>query len=156
MAQYIPLSHSWGGHHPIVTTQSGLHDHKQGIDLDSLPKTYQDVIVVTQRLGHRHLWIDSLCIIQDSKSDWGKEAGRKAEVYQNSWLTVSATRSTSPTSGCFNSPENQVIVPKGEAYNYPFILNTRHPIEHVTPDSGSDVLKPQNGKFPLLARGWAY
>jgi hypothetical protein len=79
-----------------------------------------------------------------------------AEVYQNSWLTISASRSTSPTSGCFNSPKNQVIVLKGETYDYPFILYARHPIEHVTLDWGSDVLKPQNGKFPLLARGWAY
>jgi hypothetical protein len=79
-----------------------------------------------------------------------------AEVYQNSWLTISATWSPSPTSGCFDSLENQAIVLKGEVCNYPFILYTRRSMENVTLDWGSDVLKPQNGKYPLLARGWAY
>jgi hypothetical protein len=45
---------------------------------------------------------------------------------------------------------------KGDAYNYPFILYARHPVEHVPLDWGPSVLMPQKGKFPRLARGWAY
>jgi hypothetical protein len=41
-----------------------------------------------------------------------------------------------------------VIVLKGEAYNYPFILYARHPIEYVPVDWGPDtVLMPQKGNF---------
>lgn len=40
------------------------------IDMDELPKTFQDAIVITRRLGARYLWIDSLYIIQDSVEDW--------------------------------------------------------------------------------------
>jgi hypothetical protein len=82
-AQYRTLSHSWGGHHPIVTTTSSLLKHQQGIQFNALPKTYQDAILITRKLGHQYIWIDSLCILQDSKFDWENEGAKMAEVYQN-------------------------------------------------------------------------
>ncbi|KAK1502880.1 hypothetical protein CTAM01_04869 [Colletotrichum tamarilloi] len=38
--------------------------------MTSLSKTFQDAVLVTRRLGIKYIWIDSLCIIQDSKLDW--------------------------------------------------------------------------------------
>jgi hypothetical protein len=157
-AQYIALSHSWGGHHPITTTQSTLQDHKKGIHFDSLPKTFQDAILITRRLGHRYIWIDSLCIIQDSKSDWEYEAARMADVYQNAWLTISATRSSSPSNGCYNSEETQTVQMKGVIRNSPFILYARQQMEHVPLSWGPDSRLDKKKRFslPLLARGWAF
>jgi hypothetical protein len=37
-----------------------------------------------------YLWIDSLCIIQDSKEDWANECSHMAGVYTNSYLTIAA------------------------------------------------------------------
>jgi hypothetical protein len=45
-----------------------------GISVDASPKTFQDVIYATWRLGIQYLWIDSLCIIQDSNEDWNVDS----------------------------------------------------------------------------------
>jgi hypothetical protein len=51
---------------------------------------------ITRRLGLRYLWINSLCIIQDSKEDWIKEAAQMDLIYKNSKATIVAE-------GCPNS-----------------------------------------------------
>lgn len=33
------------------------------IPYENLPKTFQDAIWMTQQLGMKYLWIDSLCIV---------------------------------------------------------------------------------------------
>ncbi|KAF1943812.1 HET-domain-containing protein [Clathrospora elynae] len=45
--------------------------------------TFKEAIRVTRCLGYRYLWIDSLCILQDSETDWEYEARRMAIVYGN-------------------------------------------------------------------------
>ncbi|KAH7417832.1 heterokaryon incompatibility protein-domain-containing protein [Cadophora sp. MPI-SDFR-AT-0126] len=61
-----------------------------GISFNSLPRTFQDAIVVTRRLGLTYLWIDSLCIIQDSMEDWEKESKEMQNVYANAVINISA------------------------------------------------------------------
>lgn len=64
--KYIALSHCWGGCKDGQTLQSNLAARLQTIDDSELPKTFQDAVRCARRLGVPHLWIDSLCIIQDS------------------------------------------------------------------------------------------
>jgi hypothetical protein len=59
--QYITLSHCWGESHRIKTTESNLEAHKKGILLSTLPKTFQDAVLVARFLQIRYLWIDTLC-----------------------------------------------------------------------------------------------
>jgi hypothetical protein len=66
-----------------------------------MPKTFQDMLLVAQQMRVQYVWIDSLCIIQDDDSDWERESSRMADIYMNSYLTVSASTSTSSSSGCF-------------------------------------------------------
>ncbi|KAM7208155.1 Heterokaryon incompatibility protein (HET) domain containing protein [Naviculisporaceae sp. PSN 640] len=100
-APYICLSHVWG-HRPFVRTKSGnLASHKQSLDIDNLPQTFRDAIRYTRELGVRYLWIDSLCIIQDSHADWTIEASKMASIYQGSFLVLSAASSESPYGGLF-------------------------------------------------------
>jgi len=56
---------------------------------------------VAQYLGLRYIWIDSLCIIQDSKEDWQKEAGLMGQVYSNSVCNISATGASDGSEGLF-------------------------------------------------------
>ncbi len=111
--QYISLSHCWGGEKPLITTRATLDDHKAGIAFSSLPKTFQDAVKITRKLGIRYLWIDSLCIVQDDPADWQAEASRMATTYRNSWLTVSATSSTSPSSGVFKTGQAAYVTDGG-------------------------------------------
>jgi hypothetical protein len=57
-------------------------------ELASSAYFFFEAIRVTRTLGHRFLWIDSLCIIQDSTSDWEYEAARMAIVYGNAACNI--------------------------------------------------------------------
>ncbi|KAH8901957.1 HET-domain-containing protein [Coniochaeta sp. PMI_546] len=166
--RYISLSHSWGGEQPLTTTRATLDQHKAGIPLGSLPATFQDAFHVARRLGIRYLWIDSLCIIQDSPEDWQREASRMASIYRNSWLTVYATASSSPSSGIFrdnqavwiqaDDPEDEtldILFPEAAKLRQNLRLSLRFATVH--PDF-SPYAEPerQQQALPLLSRAWAY
>jgi hypothetical protein len=61
--------------------------------------------VITRKLGYRYLWIDSLCIIQDSAEDWGIESAQMAAIYQRAALTLAAACATSGDTGLFQRRE---------------------------------------------------
>ncbi|KAE9365942.1 HET-domain-containing protein [Stipitochalara longipes BDJ] len=86
----------------ITTTQANLGTHLQSIPWASLSKTYQNAIDFTKFLGCRYLWIDSLCIIQDSTDDWEHEAANMAYIYSESYLNIAATQSSKLNDGLFN------------------------------------------------------
>lgn len=88
--RYICLSHCWGGSQHFRTTNETVKERMISINIDDLPLNFQDTIDLTRRLGVRYLWIDALCIIQDSKDDWEAEAAKMGVYYKNSWLTIAA------------------------------------------------------------------
>jgi hypothetical protein len=82
---YATLSHCWGiGAKPLVTETATLLQRLTSIAIDTMPKTFADAVQITRLLGIRALWIDSLCIIQDSKTDWERESACMDDVYANS------------------------------------------------------------------------
>jgi hypothetical protein len=99
--RYATLSHVWGSapqdQQPAYRTLSRNYRARltAGILRSELPRCFVDAIDVAWRLRCRYLWIDSLCIIQDSQADWAAEAGRMADVYRNSWCNLSATACSS-------------------------------------------------------------
>lgn len=103
-AKYVALSHCWGGHVPLTTTQGTLAARQCGIELDSLPKTFRDAIMVTRALDLQYIWIDSLCIIQDSRQDWNDQAPQMHRIYDNAVLTIAADGAVNGTVG-LSSPE---------------------------------------------------
>lgn len=99
---YCTLSHSWGGATDILTlTSKNLSDLFSLFSIQRLPRTFRDAIDITQWLGHRHLWIDCLCIVQDLDEDWTFEASRMSSVYENSSCNIAAMTGTTPHHGCF-------------------------------------------------------
>ncbi|KAE9366714.1 HET-domain-containing protein [Stipitochalara longipes BDJ] len=98
---YVSLSHRWGQLQIITTTQSTISQRKHGIDIISLPKTFQDAVLITRQLGVRYLWIDSLCIIQDSPRDWEVESAKMHKVYQHALFNISADGAEDSSVGCF-------------------------------------------------------
>ena len=94
--QYIALSYCWGKGLPFTTITANLTKHKEdgGIRYAQLPRTLQNAIFLVRYLGIRFLWADCLCIIQDDKADWEREASRMADVYTNAYLTIAATRAS--------------------------------------------------------------
>ncbi|KAH7346995.1 heterokaryon incompatibility protein-domain-containing protein [Pyrenochaeta sp. MPI-SDFR-AT-0127] len=87
---YMALSYRWGEGNLMTTTLETFADRKVGIKLKDMPKTIQDAVVVTRRLQVRYLWIDALCIIQDSVTDWSQEAKSMGTIYTNAYCTIAA------------------------------------------------------------------
>ncbi|KAK3954261.1 heterokaryon incompatibility protein-domain-containing protein [Pseudoneurospora amorphoporcata] len=87
---YIALSYCWGTGKTLTTKTDNFSALKAGFLLSSLPQTLQDAVIMTRKIGQRYIWIDALCIIQDSPTDWEVEASRMASVYQNAFLTIVA------------------------------------------------------------------
>jgi hypothetical protein len=90
-AVYMTLSHCWGGLQITRLTADSYKDFRSGINLDTLPKTFQDAVCLTRNLGVRYLWIDSLCIVQDSEEDWRLQAAEMGSIYRHSWCNIAAT-----------------------------------------------------------------
>jgi hypothetical protein len=109
---YNTLSYCWGPkpskHRLLDTTFACL----QGDNIiSSLPRTFRDAMFVSARLGIQYLWIDSLCIFQDSKEDWLAEASTMRDVYINSFLTISALSGADNDAGLFHTRDPAKLVP---------------------------------------------
>ena len=111
--RYIALSHCWGSSTTLVTTSQTISLFQVGIIPSSLPKTFSDAIKVSQILGVRYLWIDSLCIVQDDPEDWLRESAMMASVYGNADITIIASKASS-SEDRFLSPRHETYVVKKE------------------------------------------
>jgi hypothetical protein len=100
--QCLTLSHCWGGADIIRLTQHTHASYKIAIPKDQLPTTFQDALLITMKLGYEYIWIDSLCIIQDSKEDWSREAAVMGDIYWNSTCTIAAVAARDSHEGCFH------------------------------------------------------
>ncbi|KAK2598426.1 hypothetical protein N8I77_011844 [Diaporthe amygdali] len=108
--QYVTLSHRWNPSYNCFTLASNIHIHeKQGIEMAQLPKTFAEACVTVRKLGLRYLWIDSLCIIQDSNADKALEIPNMADYYQNAELNLSA--SAQSTAGLWSERDGEATKP---------------------------------------------
>ena len=94
---YIGLSYCWGftpkDAHWLLT-ETRMARFAAGIPLNDLPMTLHDAIIWTRQLGFHYIWIDSMCIIQDSKDDWQREAANMASIYGSASMTIVAASSS--------------------------------------------------------------
>lgn len=66
-------------------------------------------MTLTHRLGIRYIWIDAVCILQDSVEDWRTEASKMGNVYQNAYLVIAADLAVSCDIGIFASRERHSL-----------------------------------------------
>ena len=98
--RYMTLSHCWGSGTFLKLTQANATKLKNSIIVSDLPKTFQDAVMVAAIWFQcEYLWIDSLCIIQDSTEDWRKESAAMRHVYKNAWLNIAATAAKNASQG---------------------------------------------------------
>ena len=152
--RYACLSHCWGKTRSKHTTwQSTIRENLEGIPVSQLPKTFRDAIAIARVLHIRYLWVDSLCIVQDSASDWAKHVSKMAQIYQHGLLTLAAGASSDDDGGFFAE------VPEKWKTQYRFQLDVedaqyefhcRHVVDH--PDAGW----PCKETLPLMERGWCF
>ncbi|KAF2804121.1 HET-domain-containing protein [Mytilinidion resinicola] len=63
---YVCLSHCWGRSQHFKTETTSLEDRMASIVFSAMPRTFQAAVTITRNIGMKYLWIDSLCIGQDS------------------------------------------------------------------------------------------
>ncbi|KAL2292366.1 hypothetical protein FJTKL_09345 [Diaporthe vaccinii] len=96
--KYVALSYGWEntanpqGRH--ITTRVNVMSRIQPMGLRKdwavLPKTIQDAMLLVRAIGQRYLWVDSLCIVQDSTSSWELNAKAMHLIYGNAYFTICA------------------------------------------------------------------
>ena len=88
--KYTALTWCWGTEPTLRTIEISLHEHEREIPWSRLPYLFRDAAVIIRKLGIDYLWIDALCIIQDSDVDWIREATKMTQGYRNAHLTIAA------------------------------------------------------------------
>jgi hypothetical protein len=91
--------------------KESFHDFQRGIPLTNLLTTFRDAIHVTRKLGINYLWIDALCVIQDSREDWLVESSKMGDTYVNSYISLAATASADSHGGLFRPSNPLAFVP---------------------------------------------
>jgi len=107
-APYTILSYCWGAKHPPTTMLGTEAQMRSRIKFSELPATFKDAITITRDLGLRYLWIDSLCIIQDSINDWNLEAAQMKQYYRGAYLTISALSAADSYEGILQQRQSHV------------------------------------------------
>lgn len=111
---------------------------------------------MARRMHVQYVWIDSLCIIQDSKTDWEKEAAQMASVYSNAYCTIAASSSADGTGGCRVDPHSEpygpVILSIPDTDENGCITIQKVRVFCATEKPLVNILQQD----PLNARGWTF
>ena len=131
-----------------------LESFQNMIPVTELPANFRDAIEVTRQLGIRYLWIDSLCIMQDSRPDWETESKRMGAYYQNAHVTVCAAASHRSTEGFLRSSK----LPRQSRKQASLKLRPDSKPDDVVKFSFADEDEEDLLKLflhgPLCSRGW--
>ncbi|KAH9879409.1 hypothetical protein J1614_002849 [Plenodomus biglobosus] len=93
---YAAISYVWGensNRDHRTTTKNIQSRRKSGglaATIQTLPKSLRQSIRLVHDLGIRYVWIDALCIVQDSSHSWNLNARAMHLIYGNATLTVCA------------------------------------------------------------------
>ncbi|KAH6876718.1 heterokaryon incompatibility protein-domain-containing protein [Thelonectria olida] len=104
-SRYITLSHRWGKQESLKLTRNTFLEHSRGIHGEKLPRLFAEAAQVANSLGVCFIWIDSLCIRQDSDDDLAKELATMDNIYQNAFANIAGTFA-SDSSGSLFSDQN--------------------------------------------------
>ncbi|KAF2121020.1 heterokaryon incompatibility protein-domain-containing protein [Lophiotrema nucula] len=91
-SRYFALSYVWGQAITTTTTTQNMTVLQQPGSLRDeliLPKTVADAILLTREMGVDYLWVDSLCIIQDSPKKH-RDIANMDVIYSQAELTIVA------------------------------------------------------------------
>ncbi|KAF2851350.1 HET-domain-containing protein [Plenodomus tracheiphilus IPT5] len=154
---YLVLSHMWGKQHAeqIQLLDSNLASYQIDIPWEQLcaSPVYKEAIRITWTLGYQYLWIDSLCIIQKSESDWQHEAGRMAIVYGNAVCNISTL---------FSPQDVMATIERADPRDWsPCILReatSTRPGLYIERTKPASDLPPWliQAKWPLFNRAWTF
>ncbi len=138
-ARYVALSYTWGtAPWQFKTSRDNIKSLMAPGGLnewgDTMPCTIRDSIQLVMNLGERYLWVDALCIIQDSDRSWALNSNVINIVYGNAYFTICAADGDSANAGlkALNHAEVQQNI---AFYNKDLRLKCLQPAEHYIQQS---------------------
>ncbi|OTB00478.1 hypothetical protein M426DRAFT_324259 [Hypoxylon sp. CI-4A] len=154
-ATYVALSYCWGQRGGnLCTYKSNLSQHLEGIPLDSLPQTIQDIVSVCKQLGQQYLWVDALCIIQDDTADKMAQIPQMADIYSGALLVISAAGTADVLEGCpLGSSDLQPVQPKVFELEYPQNIDAAS--ENITSKVTLAIERMEHERCRRLPGHWA-
>ncbi|KAF8910095.1 heterokaryon incompatibility protein-domain-containing protein [Gymnopilus junonius] len=88
---YATLSYVWGRNQYLVSTARNVDFFvKDAFDIKLFPPTIQHVLISAHNWGMRYLWINALCILQDSADDKGRQISQMHKIYTNAHFAIIA------------------------------------------------------------------
>jgi hypothetical protein len=136
-----------------MTTSKNFQELKLGFEQEILPTAFRDAATLAQSLRISYLWIDTLCIIQDSDVDWAEQAAKMGEVFEGATITIAASSSVEPYQTLFQDrlPQYQEFELNSEATKQPNVMfRARRKL-----DRGIHAKTGRTDSDPLDKRAWA-
>jgi hypothetical protein len=100
--QWVALSYCWGTTPFLKLLKGKIEELEAGIPMVSMARTFRDVIELARRLDLRYVWIDALCIIQDSQDDWREQSSQMPNIYAGAYLAIASSANSTPFDGLFD------------------------------------------------------
>lgn len=149
-ATYTTLSHRWGTASFLNLTTQNIGALEAGRPLSALPKTFREAVEIARRLGVRFLWIDSLCILQDSlgDKDWQEQSAAMRDIYTHSVCNIAATGAADSHGGCYFPRDVSRVIPCTISKNSQGSLSVDFTV--VSMDLWTDDIE----RAQLNQRGW--
>lgn len=143
--KYLILSYCWGlpKENELKLTRENVDSLLKMLHFADLPKTIQDAILVTKKLGYTYLWIDRLCIFQGDQPDWEYEGARMGDYYLNTECCIAALNSVDSHQGLF--------IQRNPLLMQPLVLNSPSVKLRIEANVGGI-----QGDYPRLFRGPEY
>lgn len=108
---YCTLSHCWGKSLHFCLSQQNHRKLLAQQEMAELPKTYREACEVATSMGFFHIWIDSLCIIQDDIADWEKESAVMGQIYEGAVFNIAATWAADGSLGLYHKRDPATVSP---------------------------------------------
>lgn len=147
LGSYLALSYCWGESMRLCLTYDSLPMFtEKGLPFDQVPQTLQDSFALCRALGFRFIWVDRLCIIQDSEQDWREQASMMGIIYSQAAIVIRAAAGFQCDSGLFSPRERTANV------------SVQLPCKLSGGVSGECFLRGwqlNKGRDALDSRGWA-
>ncbi|KAH7386606.1 heterokaryon incompatibility protein-domain-containing protein, partial [Cadophora sp. MPI-SDFR-AT-0126] len=99
--RFVALSYVWGkAQQKVLLTTDRLSEFKKpGFFNRQLGQTIHDALEVVARIGETYVWIDAVCILQDSPADKSIQIPQMHQIYGNAVLTIIAAHGDSADAG---------------------------------------------------------
>lgn len=108
---YATLSHRWSSGPTVKLLVEHVETFTSAQPISDLPATFRDAINVALELGLQYIWIDCLCIIQDSdqEEDWKDQGTEMCNIYTNAVVNISATGVPNNTHSFLKTYEDSTV-----------------------------------------------